>query len=289
VPAGTPRSGLIVGVIVASVILVAGGIGAAVAVNASNQQRAAEAEQQTYVDEEPFPEIEADPTLAPVAPPPAPSVIAGSDGGVLVTYTNQSGYSYTSKMTIGAPQKYVAGATHPGSSANLYGSGCSIDPQTDVVIPVTWTATATTAGYDTDIQMSALIYRSGVDYTGAGIAPFDGDSRIGIEQYFSSGPKCTTESSTNIWGYGHSDGFGVSFNDPVPTGSSVSHSLTIVIHNYYTPATPDGDTALLSWISIRGLFGGSNTDAATMYTPIDGYLGLYANQGVALDGTAVTY
>ncbi|HEU0206930.1 MAG TPA: hypothetical protein VFQ74_09610 [Pseudolysinimonas sp.] len=224
------------------------------------------------------------PTPTPTTPPPP--VVPGASW----TFANQSGYSYRMSFIVGTPVRYRKNETHPASSTAVYGSACSIDAATDLVIPVTWSATATTSGYKTRIAMRALISKTDIAYTGAGIAPFDGENRVLIEQYFSSGPVCDTESSTNIWGYGHSDGFGVQFTDPIAEGGRAQAAFTIIVKNYFTPATPQGDTALLDWISIRPLFGGDNSDAANVYHDTGAtYLGLYSATGISLRGATVTY
>ncbi len=227
-------------------------------------------------------------TLTPTPTPTTPPVPVVA--GATWTFANQSGYSYRMSFTVGTPGRYRKDETHPASSTAVYGSACSINAATDLVIPVTWSATATTSGYKTQIAMRALISKTGIAYTGAGIAPFDGDNRVLIEQYFSSGPVCDTESSTNIWGYGHSDGFGVQFNDPIAEGGRAQAAFTIIVKNYFTPATPQGDTVLLDWISIRPLFGGDNSDAANVYHDTgDTYLGIYSATGISLRGATVTY
>ena len=138
--------------------------------------------------------------------------------------------------------------------------------------------------------MSAIIADSGSDYAGSGIAPFNGDDRVSVEQYFSDGPHCSTFSSSNIWGYGQAGGFGVSFADPLANGAGARSEFAIIVRNYYTPATPDGDLALLDWITVRPLTGGDKTDPATAFVDVtSSYLGIYSTTGLTLSGQPVTY
>jgi len=254
--------------------------------NARHDPPSSEATHTTKKTADPSPSDTPTPEASITPTPTVPPAPAGPSWN----FANQSGYSYRMSFTVGAPGRFHKDETHPASSAARYGSACSIDAATDLVIPVTWSATATTSGYKTRIAMRALIQQTGVAYTGAGIAPYDGDDRVLIEQYFTSGPVCNTESSTNIWGYGHSDGFGVQFNDPIAEGDRAQAAFTVIIKNYFTPATPQGDTALLDWISIRPLFGGDNSDAANVYHDTgDTYLGIYSNTGVSLRGATVHY
>lgn len=125
------------------------------------------------------------------------------------------------------------------------------------------------------------------DYSGSGIAPFAGDGRILVEQYFSDGPECSHFSSDNLWGYGQNGGFSLKWSDPVQEGNEFSDTSVIVIKNYFTPATPDGDEDLLDIIGIDPLFGGDNSDAASVYTEQDMELGVYSTTMVLLNGKLV--
>lgn len=226
------------------------------------------------------------PTHEATTPPPS---TAYTDSGHVWTFANQAGYSYEMRIALGLPTRYRAGDTLSGPSNTAeIGSACTVDPKTDVVIPMRWTATATTKGYDTEISMRALILATGVQYSGHGIEPLAGDSRVSVEQYFSDGPECEVESSTNNWGYGGSSGFDVHWTNPVAAGSTVTSYAAIIVKNYYTPAAPDGDPELLNWIGICPLFGGGNTDAAIEYQDTDGMnLGIYSHSMVALNGRVI--
>lgn len=183
---------------------------------------------------------------------------------------------------------------HPSSRDFYIENVCSVDPQFDVVIPAYWVAKATTLGFNTPISMRAIFASEGTgnltngEYTGRGVAPYRGDSRLSVAQNFSDSPKCSTFSSTDIWGYGASNGFGVEWSDTFSFGRSAYHSFFIVVKNYYSPATPQGDSALLDFIMFRPLFGGDNGDAAMVYGDVDGAsLGIYSNRGITLNGKVI--
>jgi hypothetical protein len=199
-------------------------------------------------------------------------------------FANESGFSYTLSFATGTPVRPTGTVTHPSDSEFVAGSICGVDPDTDVVIPVTLRATATTKGYATNISASFILNSGGRTYDGNGIDPFQGDDRVDIEQDFTAGGECTSVSSTNIWGYGQPDAISVKWEDPIEEGASVSHELFVIVHDYYLPVHPKGDKALLDYIAILPIFGGSNADIANTFNPVNNDNGMYSAQRLSLNG-----
>lgn len=284
-PVALVAAGSALAILVASVIAIP-------AITAA--QRGLDAANADYADRRIEAVAEAEEAEAELTPAPEPVTPPAStlDASASWSFRNQAGYSYDMTISLGEPVRFEpdSSQTHPRSSDSMYGSACTIDPESDIIIPAEWTATATTQGFDTEVKMSAIISDTGEGYQGSGIAPNREDGRVSIEQYFSDGPNCADFSSTNLWGYAQAGGFGVSFLEPMTTGKTSRHAFIIVVRDYFTPATPDGDTALLDWIVVRPLAGGDKTDGAAVYTDIGPMnMGIYSMSGLTLNGRFVTY
>lgn len=280
---------------VAAVIVVIAVIGSVSAANSRAEQeavaRAAASQEQAAAKKAspaPTPAPIPSPTPSPVPPPAAevPRIV-----GPTWSFSNKAGFSYDMTMSVGAATRYSKDSPpsfSQGTTTRKAGTACTIDPVKDVVIPVTWSAKATTQNFKTKISMRAIFRQVNQKYAGVGIAPFDRDDRVMVEQFFSSGPECSTFSSTNLWGYGQAGGFGTVFQEELAAGASVQTRFFVIVKNYYTPATPTGDAALLDWITIRPIFGGDNGDDANVYREANASLGVYSLTGITLNGDIVT-
>jgi hypothetical protein len=236
--------------------------------------------------------VEVSSTSVPTATPTSPPTLDEQFSHKSVwSFENASGYTYDMTIALGDPTPIPEDGilSHPLDGAFMLGSACSVNPKLDIVIPAYWSATATTEGFDTPLSMRALFMNGGSGipsgkYNGPGVAPYEGDNRVLVEQQFSStGAECSVFSSTKIFGYAHSDGFSVRWSDPVPKGTVRMNSFFIVVKDYFSPATPLGDVGLLDWIVIKPLFGGDNADAAMVYRVKDG-----VNDGMTLSGKLIT-
>lgn len=219
------------------------------------------------------------------APPPPASPIEFKDSGHTWAFKNASGYSYELQIAVAPAAKFVADQ-HVADDAEV-GSACSINPQTDVIVPIRFFVKATTEGYDTPLTIRYSNVWTGIPYTGTGIAPGMDDRRVMVEQYFGSGPKCEPSSSANQVGFSSASSFGVKWDEPVPTGQTKISRATVIIKNYFTPATPDGDDALLDWIGIGPMIAGDSSVAGAVYVE-ESARGLISRTLVNLRGTTVS-
>lgn len=168
-------------------------------------------------------------------------------------YENPQSYTFTMEVRFGAPLsgETAGGAVHPLDSALVVDDVCDFDPQTDAVVFGQLVVTATTEGFDTDIGTAFTVNPLGDDVTTGS----HDDGRVGIAQSFADGPECEYLSSEN---YGVEDAR-VHWSEPVPSGETRTHEFYAVLHAYYSPSAPEGDT---EWLSTHGFtpnFGGSNT------------------------------
>lgn len=288
-----------VAIVVAVLVFVGAGFGIAGAVAHATRVSASESDPDDSSDDDgPSPSDSADPSPAPSSAPAAP--VANLAHSAQWSFRNPAGFSYDLTVSLGDPVRFDPSnpLTHPGDRSTVAGSACAINPTYDIVIPAEWKATATTASFATKISMDGIFVNGStlpfdqltdtVTYAGSGVAPTGTDNRVEVEQRFGDGPKCTEFSSTNIWGYAHSNGFGVSFPTALAQNASARQDFFIIVKNYFGPSTPDGDPALLDWIVFRplsGITGGD--DASSKYADVNGTNLVYSEQGMTLAGRVV--
>jgi type II secretory pathway pseudopilin PulG len=167
------------------------------------------------------------------------------------TMSDSQGYGFTATLSIDAPTTTASGTigntlTESGYSYEL-GDACGFDPAVDIAIPITMKVTATTQGFDTIISALVTISQSGRVST---------PHEIAVEAYYSEGPQCKTPT------YGSTILNGVQWADPMETGASGNHEFFVIIRQWKTPATPNGDTAFLDNVSMR-VSGGQGSSYST--------------------------
>lgn len=225
------------------------------------------------------------PTVIPPTPTPTPTISELFPHEAKWTYKNNSGYSFDMTLALGNPTKIPEDRMfmHPRSRDFNLGNVCSLNPKSDIVIPAYWEAKATTVGWDTPLAMGAMFSSGGAgtsngEYKGRGVAPFSGDGRVSVAQDFSDGSKCSGFDSSDHYGYGGTMGFNVRWIDAVPNGSVRMAPFFIVVRDYYSPATPNGDTSLLDWIVIQPISAGDWDNPAMVFKPVNGsHLGFTLN------------
>lgn len=156
------------------------------------------------------------------------------------TMSDSQGYGFTASLAVDAPTTSASGTigntlTDDGYSFEL-GDACGFDPAVDVAVPVKMTVTATTQGFDTDISALITIAQSGRVST---------PHEVVVEAYFTEGPECKTPT------YGSTILDGVHWAEPMATGASGGHQFYVIIRQWKTPATPNGDVAFLDNVSMR--------------------------------------
>ncbi|MFT4287302.1 DUF2510 domain-containing protein [Nocardioides sp.] len=281
-PASGPgrRRVLVLGVLaVAGCVAVAGVVVATSRSGHGSSSGAAKAATTSVAVPTPTPTVEDTSTPTPT-PTPTPS--PGPAHSASWDYANEAGYSY--RLTISLYDPVDGGL----SGGHQIGEACDFDPAADIAIPGVMEAVATTAGFATDLRASFIIEHIAGDYTGAGVMPSKDDDRVRVEQYFSDGSECREYSSTNIWGYGAPSAASVHWENPVEEGGRVSHRFTVIVKDYLTPRTPEGDAALLDWITIRPMAttGGEMGDADT-YLDVAGTDLYRSERGLTLSGEQV--
>lgn len=215
---------------------------------------------------------------------------------LMVPLANKSGYSFDMTIALGKPVRIPTSETltHPLDNNLALDSACTVDPHFDIAIAAYWSAEATTVGFDTPISMRAGFASGGPafrrrEYYGRGVAPYEGDNRIRVARHFSDGPSCNALSSEGSNSSPTGNAFSVKWDKPIPEGSIRRDEFFIIVKNYFTPATPKGDSALLDWIVLQQLPGGNFDDNAMLYLELlpDGTLLYGGEKGITLSGKRI--
>ncbi len=142
------------------------------------------------------------------------------------TMTRAGGYVVNGAVSLGDPRHYQAGLTNGDDTA---GSGCTINPQGDAVIPLTIRLTNATTGFSTEAALSISLGAQGLD---------KGFS-VTAEMHYTGGSECrgTVTGSPTV---------GLQSSQPLLPGRFVVGNGFLVIPDYYTPDHPDGDSAALA-------------------------------------------
>jgi hypothetical protein len=153
-------------------------------------------------------------------------------------FTTADGYSYTAAVEVDEATTTFTTQVRNGETTQTLslGDACSFDPATDIAVPVTARMTATTQGFDTTTNTTFSVSINGRP----AIA-----HEITVETYFANGVACQTPS------YGSSISWNTVSMDALATGSSSTHTFAVIIHDWRTPATPNGDSAFLDAVVIR--------------------------------------
>lgn len=211
-------------------------------------------------------------SASPAAPPPAATLSHSATW----SFTNSQHYTYDMTLSLGELIKgsAAAGVAHPNGPKFVVGANCPVDSATSAVIPGSMTVTATTVEFATPISAGFLLTKEGP----GDIKLHDGKISIDVDY-----GQCFAQNSDNFALIG---GVGVTWQTPFTKGQSGRMDFFIVIHNYYSPATPNGDTAYLGEEVVVPDLAGSNTSQAEsdkMYRPIANSV-----KGIALSGQVLS-
>lgn len=149
-----------------------------------------------------------------------------------VTFKSEAagGYSASGILRFGrvvslrTPQSLVVGTMVAG-----VGSACTVDPLVDAVIPFDVTVTNTTKGFPSEVAFQLNPLARGVN----GPDP-------AIEQAFTAAPTCHSPQ------LGAESGSGGGVTGELPVGGQATFLGFYIVHNYFSPELPKGDSSLLS-------------------------------------------
>jgi hypothetical protein len=142
----------------------------------------------------------------------------------------------TARLKLELAEPFLGSEPLPSGFEGL-DSACTVDAQRDAVIPIRLEVENTTDSFDLAAAVDLRV-RQVKDEVSAPLG-FDAASS------FSDGPSCDALSSGSI-----DDGTGVKFESVSPGGSD-DHNWLVVVHNYYSPAQPDGaNFDLGNWFAV---------------------------------------
>jgi hypothetical protein len=141
---------------------------------------------------------------------------------------SESGYTAEATLRRG----YLAQAAGQHNGALTLGTACQVNPQTDAIEPFELMVANTTTKFSASpgIEMMAL-------------APHEASPDLRAEIDYSNGPQCITftpEASAETGGE-----LAFSPNEPLAPEKSTSAQGFLIAPNYYSPAHPQGDPALM--------------------------------------------
>jgi hypothetical protein len=144
------------------------------------------------------------------------------DGEVEVS----DGSTWDLRIEVGALAAAGEAEAAPAEFAEL-ATACEVDSQRDALVPIRLSATSTNAtGYDQDISTGVVFsdLPGGIDR---------GDVLFEIASSFDDGPQCDSGTSTARLEER------VEFSGVAPDEER-THEMLLVIHDYYSPAAPEG-------------------------------------------------
>lgn len=163
------------------------------------------------------------PTAAPTyeAPPPTPAAVQPMSRSWTISLTRDGGYSVQAVVSVGAPEHLTDGLAN---GQDVAGSACDIDAEADAVLPFSVEIRNTTTGFSTVAGL-----RLGLSPNAESDTP-----PVEAEMYYTDGSQCSTRSSVDLQSI-----------QPLQPGGGILGNGFLVVHDYYTPNTPDGDASLL--------------------------------------------
>lgn len=197
-------------------------------------------------------------TTVPASAPSATTKVLASQ-----TYTLKNGQGFSMETTLSVHESLRASAGYQmGATPTPVSSICRGDLQRDLIVPVTVDVKATTPDFATPLGFAVHVGKTKgrAPYAGPGPQPSQSDNRLRVARVFESGPDCKQMSLRNPG----AQRITVRWDNPREFGGTQTHHFALIIKDYFAPATPEGDTALLDWVEISvQRSGGSQGDSMT--------------------------
>jgi hypothetical protein len=189
---------------------------------------------------------------------------AGTAGGYVLTGSDSNGYSSRVTLSVDQPVKVSAAAS---SSVGRKVAACPVDPNTDALVPVEVQVANTTASFPSVLGMNLVVDSTGLD--------------VATDIRYASGPTCNTPGSSSS-----DQVFGLEYDESIAPGAAASTVFFLVLHGYYSPNLPSGDTARYDALVLRPTltFGDTSSDSARRVSPTVTRLGTNAGPIFQMSG-----
>ena len=184
-----------------------------------------------------------------------------------------TGYEANLRVTIWDPIPTAALPTvsHPADSNFVLSSGSNYTPKTDCVVPVEMTITNKTADWDLQTPELGAIFPTGPSDGPKSSNPVATVNDFDWVLNYSTGPTTKQYVVSSVGGgpyYVRTDAdtawSWVRWSTPLAPDHSDSQAAFVVIHGYFSPANPGGDTSLLDAIVLDINGGGAKSYAITL-------------------------
>lgn len=180
--------------------------------------------------------------------PPGEFVVAGEWKW---TFETEDGYRTSGFLELGAVTAAREAPGLPGMelpAAELGGYCSEFDPSTDALIPARVTLTNDTEGFSN--RLSSTFYLAATETEGALIRTAS-DDLLHVVALYSAGPDCHPLVTADGAFFSEGEGWGLSFGEPVEPGEPAGpHYAYLILPDFYSPSTPNGDIARLSTVGL---------------------------------------
>lgn len=206
-----------------------------------------------------------------------------TDDGYVTEGTLELGELTTASDAVALP-----GFTDSGVTEALEAGCDGFDPATDALIPARQTLTNGSEGFEASLSNSFFL---AIDDPDAVLSVRSVGDELVVAASYSDHLSCNALGTADDVFFGSASSWGLSFEEPVSPGDTVGpHHAYLILPDYYTPATPTGDTSRLDSVGL-GLVSAMRRDDAELialegpdsgWGPIGGAftLGVVAADGV---------
>jgi len=171
------------------------------------------------------------------------SGVSSPVGSWTISGQGTNGYTATAVLDVGKPE-------HSSGISGLP-TACTVDPNTDGVIPAHVRVTNTTAGFPTAVAINLY-------------AQLSGSSAFGVAgaAHHTDGDACRETSDTSNFIYG-----AVSTSPTQPNTAAFAEDFYIILRNYFTPNAPQGDNSLYNSVRLYASVGFDSTNTNVDNSP----------------------
>lgn len=195
-------------------------------------------------------------------PSATPTIDASAPiGSTTWTLESTEGYTETVEVSVSEPVtgQELDGVAIGGNAFDspMYLSDvCSVDATKDAVIPVHVVVTNTTSGFDTYMSYGiTATFNNSVSYQAP--TSLSTDERFEVANTYKDGDSaCTPLFSTGVNAF---------WSSTFTNGENTQDTFYVIVHDYRTPAVPDGDSQVLALVHLVPMNSTADAENETDY------------------------
>lgn len=205
-------------------------------------------------------------------------------------FVGNGGYEFTlSTLIYDTLGQGVAVHTEAGE-LDPVGMGCDWNARTDALFPFSLSIGDASGAAETPVAFAiGFEPPDGAVYDGAGLPPAPSDERIRVA-WTAPGPDNTDKTGCQLLSSngGRESYFPLTYPEPFTPQSSGRVYGYLVVADYYTPATPNGDSALLRYLTLHAMVRPVDRPGLAYLIDEDGVQSAFSAQGVTLSDVSGT-